>query len=244
MLLPLHLKWFSISWTTTGRLNQCINIQGRHLSDDLFKTHWCKMAFWMLFRNRKIFAISSLVVNLFASQIGEFFLPHPVEFWQKVCCYPNCLAVLLSQFGELCGLRQLLFPERHFGVCRWLQSQDTEWKKKKKLIFRIVVFIILWDILNLCKKGKANWRCLLQLFVISSINFITETVQTILIKFRIAAVNCFRWNLFCTMSFHMPPTLVEFLFYSKNSLLFKKYIVPNLCTFKVHGIQLKQFWLW
>ena len=33
----------------------------------------------MLSRNRKIFAVSSLVLNLFASQIGEFFLPHPVD---------------------------------------------------------------------------------------------------------------------------------------------------------------------
>jgi len=32
----------------------------------------------VLSRNRKIFAVSSLVLNLFASQIGEFFLPHPV----------------------------------------------------------------------------------------------------------------------------------------------------------------------
>ena len=32
----------------------------------------------MLSRNRKTFAVSSLVLNLFASQIGEFFLPHPV----------------------------------------------------------------------------------------------------------------------------------------------------------------------
>jgi len=32
----------------------------------------------VLSRNRKTFAISSLVLNLFASQIGEFFLPHPV----------------------------------------------------------------------------------------------------------------------------------------------------------------------
>ena len=37
-LLPLHLKWFSRSWTTTERLNQFINIQGRQLSDYLF-TH-------------------------------------------------------------------------------------------------------------------------------------------------------------------------------------------------------------
>ena len=32
----------------------------------------------MLSRNRKIFAVYFLVLNLFASQIGEFFLPHPV----------------------------------------------------------------------------------------------------------------------------------------------------------------------
>jgi len=35
------------------RLHQCINIQGHHLSDVLFKTHWCKTAFCVLSRNRK-----------------------------------------------------------------------------------------------------------------------------------------------------------------------------------------------
>ena len=60
------------------RLHQFINIQGRHLSDVLFKIRWCKTAFCVLSRNRKTFAISSLVLNLFTSQLGEFFLPHPV----------------------------------------------------------------------------------------------------------------------------------------------------------------------
>jgi len=32
----------------------------------------------MMSRNRKIFSVSSLVLNLFGSQIGEFFLPHPL----------------------------------------------------------------------------------------------------------------------------------------------------------------------
>jgi len=36
------------------------------------------MVFYALSKNRKIFAVSSLVLNLFASQIGEFFLPYPV----------------------------------------------------------------------------------------------------------------------------------------------------------------------
>jgi len=36
----------------------------------------------VLSRNRKTFAVSSLVLNLFGSQIGEFFLPHPVDFLQ------------------------------------------------------------------------------------------------------------------------------------------------------------------
>ena len=61
------------------RLHQCINIQGRHLSDVLFKTRWCKTAFCVLSRNKKTFAVSSLVLNLLASQIGDFFLPHPVQ---------------------------------------------------------------------------------------------------------------------------------------------------------------------
>ena len=60
------------------RLHQCIDIQGRHLSVVLFKTRWCKTAFCVLSRNRKTFVVSSLVLNLFASQIGEFFLPHSV----------------------------------------------------------------------------------------------------------------------------------------------------------------------
>ena len=83
-LLPLHLKWFSRSWTPTERLHQCITIQGRHLSDDLFKTHWCKTAFCVLSRNRKTFAISSLVLNLFASQIGELFLPYSVYIRTRI----------------------------------------------------------------------------------------------------------------------------------------------------------------
>ena len=67
------------------RLHQCINIQGRHLSDVLFKTRWCKTAFCVLSRNKKkTFAVSSLVSNLLASQIGEFFLPHPVLLRQWV----------------------------------------------------------------------------------------------------------------------------------------------------------------
>jgi len=60
------------------RLHQFVNIQGRHLSDFLFKTHCCKTAFCVLSRNKKTFAVSSLVLNLLASQIGGFFLPHPV----------------------------------------------------------------------------------------------------------------------------------------------------------------------
>jgi len=67
------------------RLHQFINIQGRHLSDILFSTHWCKLAFYVLFRNRKNISVSSLVLNLFASQIGEFFLPHPVQVLTTVC---------------------------------------------------------------------------------------------------------------------------------------------------------------
>ena len=66
------------------RLHQFINIQGRHLSDDLFRTHCCKTVFCVLSRNRKTFAVSSLISNLFASQIGEFFLPHSVYGYLKL----------------------------------------------------------------------------------------------------------------------------------------------------------------
>jgi len=60
------------------RLHQFINIQGRYLSDSLFKIHYYKTAFCVLSRNRKHISVSSLILNLFASQKGEFFLPHPV----------------------------------------------------------------------------------------------------------------------------------------------------------------------
>jgi len=60
------------------RLHKFINIQGRHLRDELFETHRFKTAFCVLSRNRKIFAVSSLLLNVFASQIGEFFLPQPL----------------------------------------------------------------------------------------------------------------------------------------------------------------------
>ena len=60
------------------RLHQFINIEGCHLSDDLFNTPTYKTAFYVLSRNRKSFAVSSVVFSLFASQIGEFFLPHSV----------------------------------------------------------------------------------------------------------------------------------------------------------------------
>jgi len=89
------------------RLHQCTNIQGRHLSDVLFKTCWCKTAFCVLSRNKKKpFAVSSLVLNLLASQIGEFFLPHPV--YSK---WNNKLVPLehLSEFQSYTSHRVYLF---------------------------------------------------------------------------------------------------------------------------------------
>jgi len=66
------------SWITTERGYISVNIQDRHLSDVLFKTRSCKTAFGVLSRNRKTFAVSSLILNSFASQVGQFFLPHSV----------------------------------------------------------------------------------------------------------------------------------------------------------------------
>ena len=82
-LLLLHLKWFSRSWTTAER---------GYISVSVFKA-----ATWVMFCSKhvdvkrhsvyfpeikKTFAVSSLVLNLLASQIGDFLLPHPVySFW-------------------------------------------------------------------------------------------------------------------------------------------------------------------
>jgi len=79
-------------------LHQCINIQGRHLSDGLFKIRWCKTAFCVLSRNRKTFVVSSLILNLFASQIGEFFLPHPVLWPDDGCWLWDPIECILSTY--------------------------------------------------------------------------------------------------------------------------------------------------
>jgi hypothetical protein len=59
------------------RLHQFINIQGRHLSDVLLKKVDVKRHS-VYFPEKKI-VVSSLVLNLLASQIGDFFLPHPEQ---------------------------------------------------------------------------------------------------------------------------------------------------------------------
>jgi len=47
-------------------------------------------------RNSKLFTVSSLVLNLFASQIGEFFLPRPVYNREIVCVYCAVLTAALN----------------------------------------------------------------------------------------------------------------------------------------------------
>jgi hypothetical protein len=59
------------------RLNQCINNEGHHLSDTIFEKHWLKTALYVLLKIKLFFCIF-LGLFLLASQIGEFFLPHPV----------------------------------------------------------------------------------------------------------------------------------------------------------------------
>ena len=57
----------------------------------------------MLSRNRKIFAVSSLVLNLFASQIGEFFLPYPVQG-------SNIILIFLLFISSVTGCRCCHLP--------------------------------------------------------------------------------------------------------------------------------------
>ena len=78
-LLPLNLKWFSRSRTTTERGCSSVSI--------------FKAATWVMFCSKHVdvkrhavyfpeikkpFALVSLVLNLLASQIGDFFLSYPV----------------------------------------------------------------------------------------------------------------------------------------------------------------------
>ena len=60
------------------RLHKFINIQGRQMRDFIFETHRCKTAFRVLSTNRKLFEVSSLVLNIFAPKIGAFFLTQHV----------------------------------------------------------------------------------------------------------------------------------------------------------------------
>jgi len=68
----------------------------------------------VLSRKIRIFAVSSLVLNLFASQIGEFFLPQPVLGWslhseiflQDVGTYVLEHSVtIFDKFGFICVLK-------------------------------------------------------------------------------------------------------------------------------------------
>ena len=111
------------------RLHQCINIQGYHLSDVLFKTHWCKTAFCVLSRNKKTFAVSSLVLNLLASQIGEFFLPHPVYY----ICINFYTVSLVTEYRILMGNILIhiwevlcLISSPGIGCPEWFLLADTE----------------------------------------------------------------------------------------------------------------------
>ena len=55
----------------------------------------------MLSRNRNIFAVSSLVLNLFASKIGEFYLPHPLQVQTKYIVIQkfNFVAFITTNFS-------------------------------------------------------------------------------------------------------------------------------------------------
>ena len=78
-LLPLHLKWFSSSRTATERGYVSVSIFkaatfvmfcSKHVDVKRHSVNFPEI--------KKTFAVSSLVLNLLASQIGNFFLPHPV----------------------------------------------------------------------------------------------------------------------------------------------------------------------
>ena len=68
----------------------------------------------------KTFAVSSLVLNLFASQIGEFFLLHPVHvsciFYHLYCNQQmhNCIITVYITTVSLCRLHSCMFW--HFRV--------------------------------------------------------------------------------------------------------------------------------
>jgi len=70
----------------------------------------------VLSRNRKTFAVPSLVLNLFASQIGEFFLPHPAFV---DCNWIDTRWQYTSQIGEF------FLPHPAFVDCNWI---DTRWQ--------------------------------------------------------------------------------------------------------------------
>jgi hypothetical protein len=56
------------------RLNQCIDNEGRRVSDIIVENALC-----VLFLIQTFFCILLTLVFILASIIGEFFLPHPVE---------------------------------------------------------------------------------------------------------------------------------------------------------------------
>jgi hypothetical protein len=148
--------------------------------------------------------------------------------------------VLLSQFGELWGLRQMAVS---WAICRCVRMITSSGHGMKNTNSSCYIYHFM-RYFEFAHKGKCKMKKSLKHIYNFVCKFHLRTAQQVFIKLNIAAVKVFRWILFYIMSVRMPPTLVKFLYYSKDILLFKKYIVQNLCTIKVHSIHLKEFWLW
>jgi len=108
--------------------------------------------------NRKIFAKSCLILNLFASQIGEFFLPHPIvdDSSEYNHCNEHCWTVLPN--------------ECHLFVTDYISAFCLGIQKQKRL-FQILNEINAVKTSSICM--LQNCSLLLKYFVLTDGNKVT-----------------------------------------------------------------------
>ena len=106
----------------------------------------------------KNISVSSLVLNLFASQIGEFFLPHPVDayflLWPFILSFGDILALFIRRimlsFPLLASLFFCLSFYRFSSCMAFFLSFSFSFLQSRVLFFlSLVLFLFLFSVLFL-----------------------------------------------------------------------------------------------
>ena len=91
------------------RLRQCVDNNGSHLTDLIFKTYWNKMALYVLFENKNTFLFLYFICLLLNLQICQIILTDSVLLLKRV----------LETWGNLVSFR--------FPWCEKLSGSSIDW---------------------------------------------------------------------------------------------------------------------